>query len=57
MFNREPLNLLFIGGGIGHGARTHAPNEYVVVGEGGSTGGLATLEKSYVAILENLSKM
>jgi acetylornithine deacetylase/succinyl-diaminopimelate desuccinylase-like protein len=57
MFNREPLNLPFIMGGIGHGGRAHASNEYIVVGEGGPTGGLRTLEKSYVAILDNLSKM
>jgi len=57
MFNRDPLNLPFVIGGIGHGARAHAPNEYLVVDEGGPTGGLRTLEKSYVAILDNLSKM
>ncbi|MEM2947378.1 MAG: M20/M25/M40 family metallo-hydrolase [Candidatus Bathyarchaeia archaeon] len=57
MFNREPLNLPFVEGGIGHGGRAHAPNEYIVVGEGGPTGGLITLEKSYVAIIDNLSKM
>jgi len=57
MFNRETLNLPFVSGGIGHGGRAHAPNEYIVVGEVGLTGGLATLEKSYVAILDNLSKM
>jgi acetylornithine deacetylase/succinyl-diaminopimelate desuccinylase-like protein len=57
MFNREPLNLPFIMGGIGHGERAHAPNEFIVVEEGGPTGGLRTLEKSYVAILDNLSKM
>ncbi len=55
MFNREPLNLPFVIGGLGHGARAHAPNEYLVVEEGGPTAGLRTLEKSYVAILENLS--
>jgi len=57
MFNREPLNLPFVSGGLGHGARAHAPNEYIVVEEGGPTGGLRTLEKSYVAILDNFSKM
>ncbi len=57
MFNREPLNLPFVMGGLGHGARAHAPNEYLVVAEGGPTGGLCTLEKSYVAILDNISKM
>jgi len=57
MFNREPLNLPFVIGGLGHGGRAHAPNEYIVVQEGGPTGGLCTLEKSYVAILDNLSKI
>jgi len=57
MFNREPLNLPFIMGGLGHGGRAHAPNEYIVVQEGGPTGGLCTLEKSYVTILDNLSKL
>jgi len=57
MFNREPLNLPFVIGGLGHGGRAHSPNEYLVVQEEGPTGGLCTLEKSYVAILDNLSKM
>ncbi len=57
MFNREPLNLPFVIGGLGHGGRAHAPNEYIVVQEGGPTGGLCTLEKSYVVILDKLSKM
>lgn len=57
MFNRAPLNLPFVMGGIGHGGRAHAPNEYLVVEEGGPTGGLATLEKSYVSILDNLSQI
>jgi len=57
MFNREPLNLPFVMGGLGHGGRAHAPNEYIVVEEGGPTSGLATLEKSYVAILDNLARI
>ncbi|MFX1598660.1 MAG: M20/M25/M40 family metallo-hydrolase [Promethearchaeota archaeon] len=57
MFNREPLNLPFVMGGLGHGLRAHAPDEYLVVGEEGPTGGLATLEKSYVAFLDNFSRM
>lgn len=57
MFNRAPLNLPFVIGGLGHGGRAHAPNEYLVVEDGGPTGGLRTLEKSYVAILDNLSRM
>jgi len=57
MFNGDPLTLPFVMGGLGHGARAHAPNEYLVVEEGGPTGGLRTLEKSYVTILDNFSKM
>jgi acetylornithine deacetylase/succinyl-diaminopimelate desuccinylase-like protein len=57
LFNRDPLNLPFVIGGLGHGGRPHAPNEYIVVGEDGPTGGLCTLEKSYVAILDNLARM
>lgn len=57
MFNREPLNLPFVIGGLGHGGRAHSPNEYLVVGEGGPTGGLATLEKSYVSMLHNFAGM
>lgn len=57
MFNRDPLNLPFVMGGLGHGLRAHAPDEYLVVGEGGPTQGLTTLEKSYVVFLDNFSKM
>ena len=56
-FSQEPLNLPFVFGGLGHGALAHSPNEYVVIDEGGPTGGLASMEKSYVAIIENLSRM
>ncbi len=57
MFDQEPLSLPFVFGGLGHGALAHSPNEYIVVDEGGPTGGLASMEKSYVAILDNFSKM
>jgi hypothetical protein len=43
-------------GGLGHGARAHSPNEYLVIAEGGPTSGLATLEKSYVAMLDRFGK-
>ncbi len=56
LFNREPLNLPFVRGGLGHGSQAHAPDEYLVVGGGGPTGGLATLEKSYVSMLDNLAQ-
>ena len=56
-FSQEPLNLPFVFGGLGHGALAHSPNEYIVIDEGGPTGGLASMEKSYVAIMENFSRM
>ena len=57
MFNRPPLNLPFVMGGLGHGARAHSPNEYLVIGEGGPTAGLATMEKSFVSMLYNLAEI
>ena len=57
MYAQEPLNLPFVVGGLGHGALSHSPNEYIVIDEGGPTGGLAAMEKSYVAILDNLNKV
>ncbi len=56
-FSQESLNLPFIFGGLGHGALAHSPNEYIVIDEGGPTGGLASMERSYVAIMENFGKM
>ncbi len=57
MFNRKPLNLPVVIGGLGHGALSHSPNEYLVIDEKGPTGGLASMEKSFVAILDNFGKM
>lgn len=57
MFNRPPLNLPFVDGRLGHGGLAHSQNEYLVIGEGGPTGGLALMEKSYVALLDNLSRL
>ena len=57
LFNREPINLPVVMGGLGHGALAHSPNEYIVIDEGGPTGGLRTMEKSYVAMLDNFSRM
>ena len=55
MFNRAPLNLPFVMSGLGHGGCAHAPDESLVVEDTERIGGLATLEKSYVAILDNLA--
>ncbi len=57
MFNQAPLNLPVVLGGLGHGALPHSPNEYIVIDEGGPTGGLASMEKSYVTILDNFASM
>lgn len=57
MFAAPPLEIPFITGGMGHGGLAHSPNEYLVIGEGGPTGGLLAMEKSFVSILYNLSDM
>ena len=57
LFNRPPLSLPVVTGGLGHGALAHSPNEYIVIDEGGPTGGLKSMEKSYVAILDNFSRI
>lgn len=31
LFNQPPLSLPFVIGGLGHGSRSHSPNEYIVV--------------------------
>src|SRR5579875_458408 len=50
MFHDPPLNLPFIVGGLGHGGLAHSPNEYLVIGEDGPTGGLRSMEKSFALI-------
>ncbi|MGB9729266.1 MAG: M20/M25/M40 family metallo-hydrolase [Thermoprotei archaeon] len=57
LFHDPPLNLPFIMGGLGHGGLAHSPNEYLVVGEGGPTGGLRSMEKSFVLLLYNISRV
>jgi acetylornithine deacetylase/succinyl-diaminopimelate desuccinylase-like protein len=56
MFAQKPFNLPFVVAGLGHGARAHSPDEYIVIDEGGPTGGLATAEKSFVSILNRISQ-
>jgi hypothetical protein len=41
---------------MGLGELAHSPNEYLVIGEGGPTGGLLTMEKSFISILDNISR-
>jgi len=56
MFNRGPLYLPFCDGGLGHGGRAHAPDEYFVIEGNDKVAGLAKSEKSYVAILDAYDK-
>lgn len=56
LFASPPLELPFVFGGMGHGELAHSPNEYLVIGEGGPTGGLLTIEKSFVSVLDNLAR-
>lgn len=57
LFNsKEWLNVPFVGGGLGHGGRAHAPNEYFVIQGGGKVQGLAGCEKSFVALIDNFAK-
>ncbi len=55
LFHDSPLNLPFIVGGLGHGGLAHSPNEYLVVGEGGPTSGLRTMENSFVKLLYDIA--
>jgi acetylornithine deacetylase/succinyl-diaminopimelate desuccinylase-like protein len=57
LFASPPLGLPFMCGGMGLGELAHSPNEYLVIGEGGPTGGLLTMEKSFISILDNISRV
>jgi acetylornithine deacetylase/succinyl-diaminopimelate desuccinylase-like protein len=56
LFNRDPLHLPFCDGGLGHGGRAHAPDEYFVIEGNNKVAGLTACEKSYVAILDAYAK-
>jgi len=48
LFCKMPLNLSCVIGGLGHGARAHAPDEYFVIEGEGGVSGFGDCEKSYV---------
>lgn len=50
-YTRPPLSLPAVGGGLGHGGRAHAVDEYFVVEGAGKVGGLVQCEQSIVDIL------
>jgi acetylornithine deacetylase/succinyl-diaminopimelate desuccinylase-like protein len=50
LFCREPFNMKVVMGGLGHGGRVHAPNEYLMVN------GIKDLEKYVVSFLYNYAE-
>jgi acetylornithine deacetylase/succinyl-diaminopimelate desuccinylase-like protein len=50
-YTRPPLNLPAVSGGLGHGGRAHAVDEYFVIEGNDKVSGLADCEKSMVDIL------
>lgn len=50
------LNVPNLSGGLGHGGNVHAPNEYMVIEGKGNIQGLATCEKSFVALLDRFAR-
>jgi acetylornithine deacetylase/succinyl-diaminopimelate desuccinylase-like protein len=56
LFNRGPLHLPFIDGGLGHGGRAHAPDEYFVIDGNDKVEGMAGCEKSFAMILDMYAK-
>jgi acetylornithine deacetylase/succinyl-diaminopimelate desuccinylase-like protein len=57
LFCHEPLNLPggFAWGMLGHGARSHSPDEYFVIEGNDKVFGLAGCEKSFVSTIYNYS--
>jgi len=56
LFSKKPLQLPFAMGGLGHGARAHSPDEYLLVRGKDKIAGLASLEESYVRILYDFAR-
>ncbi len=51
LFTQPPLSLPLAEGGLGHGGRHHAADEYLVVEGGGRVAGLVEAEKAFVDFL------
>jgi acetylornithine deacetylase/succinyl-diaminopimelate desuccinylase-like protein len=51
LFGKDPLNLPIARGGLGHGGRAHAVDEYYVVEGAGKVFGLAGTEKGQATVL------
>jgi hypothetical protein len=50
------LGLPHVSGGLGHGGRAHAPDEYYVIEGDGKVAGLAEAERAYAEILFALAE-
>jgi di/tripeptidase len=50
-YTRPPLNLAYVGGGLGHGGRAHSHDEYIVIEGNEKVAGIVRAEQSYVDIL------
>ncbi len=51
LYAGPPLNLPIVQGGLGHGGRAHAPDEYLVIEGNDRVAGIVDAEKSFVDIL------
>lgn len=51
LFTQQPLSLPLAGGGLGHGGRHHAADEYLVIEGDGRVAGLVEAEKAFVDFL------
>lgn len=57
LFTQEPLKLPAVYAGLGHGARAHAPDEYMVVDGNERVRGLVDQELSYLHVLDRFAKL
>lgn len=53
LYCKDPLQLPYCSGGLGHGGNAHSPDEYLVIEGDGKVAGIVEAEKSYVDILYN----
>ncbi|HSH02685.1 MAG TPA: M20/M25/M40 family metallo-hydrolase [Anaerolineae bacterium] len=57
LFNKPPLNLPMIRFSLGHGARNHAADEYLVIDGAGHVADMLTIEQAFIDLLFQLSQL
>ena len=57
LFTRPPLGLPLVEGGLGHGGRHHAADEYLVIEGDGRVAGLVEAEMAFVDFLYTYAGM